>query len=41
MAIKIFMGLCMLGEGFLVYFLFHFIQEGRRVQAGRRPFSLN
>ena len=39
MAIKIFMGLCMLGDGFLVYVLFHFIQEGRRGQAGRRPFS--
>jgi hypothetical protein len=36
MAITIFLALCMLGEGFLVYVLFHFIQEGRRGQAGRR-----
>ena len=37
MAITIFLGLCMLGEGFLVYVLFHFIQEARRGQASRRP----
>lgn len=40
MAIKVFIGLCMLGEAFLAYVLFHFIQEGRRGQPGSRLSSL-
>jgi hypothetical protein len=30
MAMTVFLTVCMLGEGFLVYVLVHFIQEGRR-----------
>ena len=40
MAITIFKGLCMLGEAFLVYVLYYFIQEGRRGQARRRLSAL-
>lgn len=39
MAITIFLGLCVLAEGFLVYVLVQFVREGRRLQAGRRPSS--
>jgi hypothetical protein len=41
MGIRIFLALCMLSEVFLVYVLYHFIQEGRRGQAGRRTSSLH
>jgi len=40
MALNIFMGLCVLGEGFLAYVLVNLIRDGRRRGSDSRPAPL-